>query len=117
VSFAGVILTSNDSGVTWQTNNAPENQFWQAAASSAGGAQLVIVPSGGRVYVSKPFTPVPTLAIRSLPGSVAVSWLTNAGGYGLQWKDQFNANSWVNLPLTFDKRKLWFLSVEHLGIA
>jgi hypothetical protein len=98
----GAIYTSVDSGVTWISNNVP-NEQWQGAAISADGSELIAVSAGiapnpgtGRIWISHA-TPSPVMNIMPTNGSLALSWLVPSTNFVLQqssdlisWSDMTN---------------------------
>jgi hypothetical protein len=51
ITWLGLIYTSTNSGVTWQTTSAPGTS-WFALASSADGTRLAAIAVGGLIYTS-----------------------------------------------------------------
>jgi hypothetical protein len=87
------IYTSADSGVIWETNSAPNVEYW-AVASSADGSKLVAVGHPGGIYTSQSI-PTPQLNLTTLSSNVALSWIVPSTNFILQQNSDLCASNWT----------------------
>ena len=90
LTSAGSIYTSTDSGLTWTSNNVPD-QGWQAIASSADGRLLVAGVNGGQIYSST---------------NSGATWTTNIAPNGV----------WNSFASSADGSKLVGVALNFYGI-
>jgi hypothetical protein len=94
IASVSSIYTSTNSGVTWQTNNAP-NQTWQSVASSADGGKLVAaVGSGGGIYTSQTM-PSPRLNLTPSATNLTLAWTVPSTNFVMQ--QSADLTSWTNV--------------------
>ena len=88
----GLIYTSTNFGVTWNSNNVPSNNTWATVASSADGRKLVAGINTGGVYVSTNFGTT-WASVTNLTNNAWVSAASSADGNMLAIASQFNNSS------------------------
>jgi photosystem II stability/assembly factor-like uncharacterized protein len=95
----GVIYSSTNSGLTWNTNNAPA-LYWTAAASSADGSKVYATSSQGEIWTLQT-TPTPLLTATLSSGALTLSWTLPTMNFVLMQSSNLNPSSWVavtNIP-------------------
>jgi hypothetical protein len=89
----GPIYTSNDSGVTWVSNNVPD-AF--AVAASADGEKLVAVVYGGGIYVAQSSSR-PWLSITRSSNNAILSWTVPSREFALQASPDLTSTNWTEV--------------------
>jgi hypothetical protein len=90
------VLTSTNSGTTWNTNSVPD-LTWNAVALSADGARLVATvgyPSTGPILTMQT-TPSPVLNLLTLDNGFLISWIIPSMNFTMQQSSDLS--SWTNL--------------------
>jgi len=91
----GFILTSEDSGVTWESNNVPALQ-WNSIACSADGRKLVAAAYKAGIYTLQT-TPTPALNIRTSGAGLLLSWVMPSQSFILQESPDVGAANWTQV--------------------
>jgi photosystem II stability/assembly factor-like uncharacterized protein len=98
---SGVIYTSNDSGMTWVSNNVPGQQ-WSQIISSADGNELAAIVNGnhpvaaGGIWISHT-TPSPQLNLSFSSGDLNLFWIVPSTHFVLQESPDLSAGSWTTM--------------------
>ena len=89
------VYSSTDSGISWTTNNAPDED-WLSIASSADGSKLVALANFGDIFTWE-YQPVLRIAIS--PANVVIFWPDSpfAVGFVLQQNFDLHSTSWTNV--------------------
>jgi len=91
------VYSSDDSGLSWQTNDAP-NADWQFITSSADGSKLVAATYNGSIYTLQT-TPSPQLNINPSSTNFALSWIIPSTDFVVQQSpDLMSWSSITNTP-------------------
>lgn len=96
---SGVIYTSDDSGVTWLSNNVPSQQ-WYHIISSADGNKLFAIVNGndplapGGIWTLQT-PPAPQLNVSSLSNNLNFSWIVPSTNMVMQ--ESPDLNNWTTL--------------------
>lgn len=90
------VYTSNDGGVTWQTNLPPGPGSWYSSAVSANGCEFMIIGTPG-TWAGRN-TPSPQLNIQSANGNLALSWLVPSTNFVLQQNSDLATANWATIP-------------------
>ena len=93
MASSGDVYTSTNGGVAW-TPNIVTNANWSGIASSADGAKLVAVASGGGIYTWQT-TPTPTLNINRTGEDLQISWLIPSMSFVLQQSADLGSTNWT----------------------
>lgn len=93
--YRTAIYASTDSGVTWMTNNAP-NEEWHSIASSADGSKLVALANYGDIFT---WQYQPTLLSAGCNTNVTISWQHSpfAVGFILQENTDLSSSNWTDV--------------------
>ena len=89
------IYTTTNSGITWQTNNAPVTN-WQAVASSADGSKLVATTASSGIWTSQTALS-PRLNTTSANTNLTLSWIVPSASFVLQQNSDLSTGNWVIL--------------------
>jgi len=105
VAMDGYIQTSTNFGVTWQTNDLP-NEYWNSVASSADGHRFVAVSitnlSGGGGEIRTLYSePSPRLNAALSSTNVVLSWMTPSTNFILQQNSDLISTGWIGLTNSY----------------
>ena len=100
LSSLGHLYLSTDSGATWNQTNALLTH-WSSVAASADGSKLVATDYGGHIYTLhlSPFTPSPSLCIRSSGTNAVISWLVPSLKFVLQQNAGLTSSNWTDVTI------------------
>lgn len=94
----GFLMTSGDSGLTWESNNV-RALLWNSVTTSADGHLLAATAYGAGVYTLQT-TPSPLLNISASSAGVLLSWIVPSQSFVLQQNADLGTTNWTDVATT-----------------